>query len=451
MNWGPYRLVRVLHEGGEGTSVLAETDTERLVLKWVWREAPIHQPTLARLQKAATLNHHLLNVQRVINAGDAQVFVSRYQDGVSLQTALNDARCDSRVRLFIADQIIEGLAGLHEAGLVHGDLRVENVRVTRSGRVLLMDVEQLVLAESSRESSTKMVALNAITPEHLRAQGPTIVSDQFALASLFIELFTGKSALIEAGQLIQANVLDPVLPEPGAWQYLPIDHHERWFSILAKWWQSSEDRRPRALSELKSLVYLAADERVQLRTTLADVVNDLAPVAVATPIGCVVPQYPESERLATNGWAGLELKALMTMALMATLLAVLMLPGTHIAGDMSRNLLWVWLDDEARHTISEESRVYLEERWYKASAPRRSHGKRFSLVWSAKGVTLNPVRPRLMALVECGELFCFFRLKPVQGGRDSWHEQVPVRASLNRWDAVINRAIAFHRSQSEEG
>jgi hypothetical protein len=62
-------------------------------------------------------------------------------------------------------------------------------------------------------------------------------------------------------------------------------------------------------------------------------------------------------------------------------------------------------------------------------------------------VGLSLTRPRLKALIECGELFCFFRLKPIQGGRDSWHEQVPVRASRKRWQAVMDRAIAFQRSQ----
>ena len=446
MRWGPYRLVCVLHEGGEGTSVLAETDTERVVLKWVWRESPINNKALVRLQRAATLNQHLLNIRSVIGTGDAQVFISRYHQGASLRDILDDERCDSQTRMLIASQIISGVAGLHQHGLVHGDLRVENIWVTRSGRVLVMDVDQLLLAESSQSRAAKMVALNATTPEHLRARPISVVSDQFALVSLLIEMFTGVSPLVFEGQLVQANVLDPKLPQSSGWRFLPSDCRELWLSTLAKWWQSSERRRPHPIAELERLVVMG-ERRIATRTNLADIANDHSQSMTPKPIAAVVPEYPEADQLIPNkpvrkmpmGWvAG---------AFCAVLLAVFLWPVSSVSSDMHRRILWVWLDDGGRHAVPEDWRVDLEQRWYKATQPQHGHSKRYSLAWSKNSVEVSLSRPKLKALIECGELFCFFRLKPMQGGRDSWHEQVPVRASLNRWQAVMDRATEFQRSQ----
>ena len=446
MNWGPYRLVRVLHEGGEGTSVLAETDTERVVLKWVWRESPIHDKALVRLQNAATLNQHLLNIRGVINTGDAQVFISRYHQGASLRDILNDERCDAQTRMLIAGQIITGVGGLHQHGLVHGDLRVENIWVTRSGRVLIMDVDQLLLAESNQNRAVKMVALNATTPEHLRAKPISVVSDQFALASLLIELFTGRSPLVFEGQLAQANVLDPKLPDPSALRFIHAESRDLWFSTLANWWQSGERRRPRPIAELERLVLLG-DERIAARTKLADMANDHAQSIAPEPIAAVVPEYPQADqefevkpvRKVSIGW--------LAMAFCVALVAVLISPTPSVSGDMHRRILWVWLDDGGRHAVPKDWKVSLEQRWYRATAPTSRHSKRYSLAWSSDSIELNLSRSRLKALIECGELFCFFRLKPMQGGRDSWHEQVPVRASLKRWQAVMDRAIAFQQSR----
>ena len=446
MNWGPYRLVRVLHEGGEGTSVLAQTDTEHVVLKWVWRESPIHNQALARLQNAATLNQHLLNIRRVINTGDAQVFVSRYHQGAPLRAILDDDRCDAQTRMLIASQIISGVAGLHKHGLVHGDLRVENIWVTRSGRVLIMDVDQLLLAESSQNRTTKMVALNATTPEHLRAKPISIVSDQFALASLLIELFTGFSPLVMEGQLVQANVLDPKLPDPSVWRFLPTESRDPWLSTLASWWQSSERRRPRPIGELEDLA-VVGDERVAARTRLADLANDHAQSMAAEPIAAVVPEFPESEQISPPKSSRKVSMGGAALTLCVVLLAVFVLPSPSISGDMHRRILWVWLDDGGRNAVPNHWKVQLEQRWYKATQPKQGHSKRYSLTWSSQSVAMTLTKPRLKALIECGELFCFFRLKPMQGGRDSWHEQVPVRASLKRWQAVMDRAIAFQQSQ----
>jgi serine/threonine protein kinase len=428
--------------------VLAENGAERVVLKWVWRESSVNRVALARLRKAATYSHHVLAIQGVIDAVDAQVFISRYHEGALLRDILDDARCDTQTRLLIARQIINGVSSLHQHGLVHGDIRAENVWVTRSGRVIVLDVDQLLLAESNHEHKPRMVALNATTPEHLRAQPLTAASDQFALGSLLVELFTGVSPLVCDGQLAHANVLDPRLPQHSAWGYLPPDSVNLWLQTLANWWQSSARRRPRSYHELESLVLMTEGERIVARSRLADMANDHAQATGRAAIASVVPDYPEPKGKRFDKRVQPMAKIWAALALVSVVFAVLVLPLQSTSGDVHRRLLWVWLDDEGRQTIPEDWRRQLQRRWFEATAPRVGHAKRFSLQWSSHAIELTLKRPRLKALVECGELFCFFRMKPMQGGRDSWHEQVPVRASLRRWQAVMDRAITFQTAHS---
>ena len=189
------------------------------------------------------------------------------------------------------------------------------------------------------------------------------------------------------------------------------------------------------------------DERIAARTKLADMANDHAQSIAFEPIAAVVPEYPDAEQVKVKKSARLAFLSWALVPLCAVLAITLMWPTSSVSGDMNRRLLWVWLDDREVHAVPEEWRFHLERRWYKATAPTQGHGKQYSLAWSPNSVVLSLSRPRLKALVECGELFCFFRLKPIQGGRDSWHEQVPVRASLKRWQAVMDRAIAFQRAQ----
>ena len=93
----------------------------------------------------------------------------------------------------IARQIAGGLAALHGAGMVHGDLKPENVRLDAEGNAVLLDLgfARSAAPPSARFSAARPGSLPYLSPEQARGGHGTEKSDVFALGVLAYELATG--------------------------------------------------------------------------------------------------------------------------------------------------------------------------------------------------------------------------------------------------------------------
>jgi WD40 repeat protein len=140
-------------------------------------------------------------------------------DGATLEEAYRREadRPDARTIAGWFEQAARGLAAVHAAGLVHGDVKPENLMVTKSGAVKLMDFGV------AREEGTEIAELGTLpymAPETLRSLraaelvGPR--ADVYGLAATFYELFT-RARLYEhdrrSAELVRKDKLDGVPPE----------------------------------------------------------------------------------------------------------------------------------------------------------------------------------------------------------------------------------------------
>jgi len=93
----------------------------------------------------------------------------------------------------IVRQIAAGLVALHEAGMIHGDLKPENVRLDAEGNAVLLDLgfARSALPAPSRADSSRPGSLPYLSPEQARGEPGTEKSDVFALGVLAFELATG--------------------------------------------------------------------------------------------------------------------------------------------------------------------------------------------------------------------------------------------------------------------
>ncbi len=207
---GPYRIVRVLGEGGLGTVYLAEQEQpirRRVALKVVrlGMETP---SVLARFdlerQALARMDHP--NIARILDAGDTPCgqpyFVMEYIDGVPITAHCDAARLDVRQRLELFESVCRAVEHAHQRGILHRDLKPSNVLVRYQDGIAVPVIIDFGLAKAMRPSSEAPTltlhgqvvgTLPYMSPEQI-AEEPVELdarADVYSLGTLLYELAVG--------------------------------------------------------------------------------------------------------------------------------------------------------------------------------------------------------------------------------------------------------------------
>lgn len=103
-----------------------------------------------------------------------------------------------RVRVLFA-QIFDALSALHHAGLVHGDLRPENIHVTDDDRAVILDLDHAAPPQHERREGVAVGTATYLAPEI--AEGVrTFASDVYAAGTLLFEALTGDAPFAGSAQ-----------------------------------------------------------------------------------------------------------------------------------------------------------------------------------------------------------------------------------------------------------
>ncbi len=202
---GPYVIRDQIASGGMGTvSTAWDERLERLVaIKTILpgRElTPERRERLRREAKAAASLSHpaIAQVHDFVSSPDGDHIVMEYVRGRSLARMLSGGPLDIEQAIRIAWQVADGLAAAHAQGIVHRDLKAENVMVTDDGRVKILDfgLAKRIHADSRDDTLTRdgvvMGTCRAMSPEQAMGRPVDHRSDLFALGSLLYEMVTGR-------------------------------------------------------------------------------------------------------------------------------------------------------------------------------------------------------------------------------------------------------------------
>lgn len=215
-----YRPLAQLGVGGHGTVVLA-FDTRmarRVAIKRLGLQ-PGHTSTgLAEARTAAMLNHpSIVTVYEWDTEGEEAFLVMEYVDGASLAELL-----DTRDRPLDADEAAAVLGGIsralifaHENGVLHLDIKPENVLLTRAGDVKVADFGVSALTDITGRARGMAGTIGNMPPEQLRGRPLDERTDQWALAALAYEALTLAapfSANTAEGSLFKIENADTPLP-----------------------------------------------------------------------------------------------------------------------------------------------------------------------------------------------------------------------------------------------
>ncbi|HEX3744274.1 MAG TPA: serine/threonine-protein kinase [Bryobacteraceae bacterium] len=197
---GRYRILTLLGRGGMGEVYRAMDLTlgQSVALKFLPEEAARNQSLLERfhgeVRVARVVSHP--NVCRVYDIGQVEgmPFISmEYVDGEDLASLL------TRIGRLPADKAVEtgrklcaGLAAAHDRGVIHRDLKPQNIMINKRGEVVIMDFGLAAIANELTGAEARNGTPAYMSPEQIKGGVVTAKSDIYALGLVLYELFTGK-------------------------------------------------------------------------------------------------------------------------------------------------------------------------------------------------------------------------------------------------------------------
>jgi eukaryotic-like serine/threonine-protein kinase len=219
-----FRVVRKLGAGGMGEVFLAEdTVLNRKVALKLLPEGLFSDPEIRRrfsqeARAVSALNHpQIVTIYDVGVAGDRDFIAMEFVDGQTLRELLASGPIEVRRTFDLVAQAATGLAAAHEAGIVHRDVKPENLMVTRNGHVKIMDFGLAKLVEKQTAP--------------LLASGLLTVSDSAAVKP---QAGTGTGVIL--------GTVSYMSPEQA--QGRPVDHRTDIFSLGLVLYEALAGTRP---------------------------------------------------------------------------------------------------------------------------------------------------------------------------------------------------------------
>jgi tetratricopeptide (TPR) repeat protein/tRNA A-37 threonylcarbamoyl transferase component Bud32 len=206
---GRFVIVRLLGAGGMGQVYQAQ-DTRLKRVVAIKRMAPKLQQDerdrrrfLREAQQASALNHpNIAAIYDVIEEQDEILLVMEYVEGTPLRAVLQGKKSLGTDEFFkIGVQGLEGLNAAHEKGILHGDIKPENLMLTPEGRIKILDfgvARRFSMGEPDEATLTMATLSGAVNgtpaymaPEVLMQKPYDGRADLFSLGLVYYEMLGG--------------------------------------------------------------------------------------------------------------------------------------------------------------------------------------------------------------------------------------------------------------------
>ena len=179
-------------------------------------------------QAVAQLSHaNIVSVYDVSTNPDREYIVMELIDGITLKQYMERrGRMDWRESLHFITQIMRGLSHAHSRGIIHRDIKPQNIMVLRDGSVKVADFGIACLANAGQTLTQEALgSVHYISPEQARGDRIDARSDIYSAGVVLYEMLTGRlpfegdSAVSVAIQHLSSVPLaprdiDPSIPEP---------------------------------------------------------------------------------------------------------------------------------------------------------------------------------------------------------------------------------------------
>jgi serine/threonine-protein kinase len=202
---GRYEIMGVLGRGGMGVVYLARDQEldETVAIKVLRTEIAGSEEAARRFRSEIKLarrirHRNVCGIHEYGQEGQLRFIAMEYVEGSTLRQLLRQrGRLPTEEAFDVAIEVAEGLQAVHDAGIIHRDLKATNVMLDRDGAVRLMDfgiAKQLQQEDTTGITGTaQMIGTpEYMSPEQVRSEKLDGRSDVYSLGILIFELFTGE-------------------------------------------------------------------------------------------------------------------------------------------------------------------------------------------------------------------------------------------------------------------
>ncbi|WP_415952123.1 serine/threonine-protein kinase, partial [Streptomyces sp. KLOTTS4A1] len=228
-----YTAHQILGRGSAGTVWLGEGPEGPVAIKMLREDLAADQELVGRFVQERSallgLDHpNVVGVRDLVVDGNDLALVMDLVRGTDLRTRLDrERRLAPEAAVAIVADVADGLAAAHAAGIVHRDVKPENVLLDMQGPLgpggshpaLLTDFGVAKLVDSPRRTrATKVIGTpDYLAPEIIEGLPPRAAVDIYALATVLYELLAGFTPFGggHPGAVLRRHVTETVVPLPG--------------------------------------------------------------------------------------------------------------------------------------------------------------------------------------------------------------------------------------------
>lgn len=222
----------VAERGRDGVQVTARSRSGSAEYRLAYQQGLNRFLDEARI--LARLDHpHIVRVYRVLEANGTAYLVMPYYEGKALATELEEGRPEPARVQRVLEQLLDGLRTVHDAGLLHRDLKPDNIYLVDGERPVLLDfgAARRVVVEGSRSSSNNAYTSGYAAIEQYGGSGGEIKegpwTDLYGLGATIYEWITGNKPWAAPDR-----VLDDRLKPLN--EIRPAGYSQRWLACVDK-------------------------------------------------------------------------------------------------------------------------------------------------------------------------------------------------------------------------
>jgi serine/threonine protein kinase len=243
---GHYRLIERLGAGGMGEVFLADDlrlgrqAAIKVIASHLTRDEPRRLRFIQEARLAASIDHpNIAAIYDVDQDGDRTYIAMEYVRGHTLRHLLRAGPLEPILALDLAIQVAGALAKVHERGVIHRDLKPDNVMVSADGYAKIIDFGLAKLVEPDNPTSDAFAETTArspirteegmvlgtvpyMSPEQARGLPIDARSDIFSFGAVVYEMLTGTAAFRRSTAI---DTLGAILREDPPALSLPLSTH----------------------------------------------------------------------------------------------------------------------------------------------------------------------------------------------------------------------------------